>query len=176
MSATDAPRKPWGQEDKARLISFWNRLGSVFLISFVMERPMGSVQTEASRIGLKRRESVHSLHRKKWNDEAVAEFWSAVDSSVDAWSKIDILAVSEKTQRPIDVVATKLRERFSDEQTLKNSVYIPKDIEQRIARQRTAAGIDLNRGKSRMRECLCCTRMFLSEGAGNRLCLRCKAA
>ena len=51
----DIARRPWTDDDKKMLIVYWETIGSVSVISILLERPEGSVQTEASRINLPRR-------------------------------------------------------------------------------------------------------------------------
>lgn len=55
MTLQEIARRPWTESDKRDLIRFWDSVGSIFLISLLMDRPEGAIQTEASRLNLPRR-------------------------------------------------------------------------------------------------------------------------
>lgn len=176
MLTIETPRSDWLPEDETELARNWSKLGSVFLISCVMHRSRGSIQTQASRMGLPRRDLPQGRHRRKWTEEDTQSFWDIADRHTDGFGRVDILTIAEKAERPIDVVAARLTERFGTEDELRTKVVLPHDLYSRVALLRKKQGINPTRPKEGMRDCLRCEKPFHSAGVHNRLCLKCHAA
>jgi Zn finger protein HypA/HybF involved in hydrogenase expression len=175
-------RRPWSESDKRRLIAYWDSIGSVVLISILLDRPEGSVQTEASRLNLPRRTEDRGRHRKKWSLEEADDLIRTVESCKEESGKIRIVEVARKIGRSIDAVISRLEDHYGSRDELKHSIVV---TEAEIAafsvspapRSTEAAGpnghID-SRKISMMRTCLSCQKPFWSTGAGNRICPKCK--
>jgi hypothetical protein len=170
-----APRPNWENPDKIRLSSLWGSLGSIFLISVIMKRPYGSVMTEASRIRLPKREMHSAQHRKKWTADAMEALWASVALNTLPDGLIDLLAVVDHTERPIDVVVGKIADREGiNRDQVKGLVWLPRDAERRVAKARKDAGIVDKSNSAEMRPCITCRKHFVSDWVGHRVCPRCK--
>lgn len=181
MSALDVARRTWSQEDKTKLIQYWGELGSIILIALILNRPEGSVQTEASRLNLPRRIEDGDNHRKKWTDADRETLQSAMNMFRTPDGKVRILEVSSVTGRSVDAITTLLaKEAGCSRDDLRPTLHIPDDVEdikKQIAKSRPVSvkPVTDTRKLTKMRNCLCCTLPFWSEGAGNRICPRCKS-
>lgn len=181
MSTPDLARRAWAEEDKKRLIEYWETLGSIILIALILDRPEGSVQTEASRLNLPRRIEDKGRHRKKWTDGEIDDLRSAMNLFKTPDGRIKIIEVATVTGRSIDAVATRIaREVGSTREELREAIYVPADVEE--IKKLTARNlvslkpvVTDSRKLMKMRDCLTCSRPFWSEGAHNRICPRCKS-
>lgn len=179
MSTADLARRTWSDDDKSLLIEYWPTLGSIVLIALLLDRPEGSVQTEASRLNLPRRIEEKGRHRKKWTDTEDKDLESALNIFRTADGRIRIIDVANITGRSIDAVATRILKNYSSREEMRAALYIPSDIEE-IKRQtaKQSSGIRTpttdSRKLKKMRNCLTCSKPFYSDGAHNRICPRCK--
>jgi len=180
MVTADLARRTWSEADKRLLIEYWATLGSILLIALLLDRPEGSVQTEASRLNLPRRVEEKGRHRKKWTDEEDADLQKALGIFKTSDDRIKIIDVANFLGRSIDAVATRISKEYSSRDEMRASLYIPDNIAEikRLTARPTgnarSAQTD-TRHKSMMRPCLTCSKPFWSEGAHNRICPRCKA-
>lgn len=183
MSSTSemASRAPWTQDDRRLLMEYWGELGSILLIALVMNRPEGSVQTEASRTQLPRRMEDKGKHRKKWSEQEISDLEAAVSIHTDNCGRIKIIEVANMVGRSIDAVATRLKKDYDSSEEFRDAIVIPKDLEE--IKRSVSSSADILRkpaaGDTRQtamtRTCLSCQKPFYSESAGNRICPRCKA-
>lgn len=180
MSTASLARQPWSEEDKRLLIEYWPTLGSIVLISILLDRPEGSVQTEASRRNLPRRVEEKGRHRKKWTESEEADLKSAIDIFRTPDGRIKIIDVANMTGRSIDAVASRILKDYSSREEMRAALYIPSDIEE-IKRQTAKQDGGIHqpvtdpRKVKKMRNCMTCSGPFHSDGAHNRICPRCKA-
>jgi hypothetical protein len=174
-------RRPWSESDKRRLIAYWDSIGNVVLISILLDRPEGSVQTEASRLNLPRRTEDRGRHRKKWSTDEAADLIRTSESCTDPKGRIRVVEVSNRVGRSIDAVISKLEEHFGSRENLKSRIVVTEtEIESfstvaaRHSPPPDAKGHIDTRKISMMRTCLSCRKPFWSTGAGNRICPKCK--
>ena len=176
-------RRPWTPDDKKLLIGYWGSIGSVAVISILLDRPEGSVQTEASRIGLPRRTEDRGRHRKKWTQTEFDELITIVEKCRTPEGRIRIVEVANRSGRSIDAVVSKLEEHLGSREGLKQTILVnAEEIEafadaQRKAKVISGDGINFDsRSEAKPRTCLTCRKPFYSSGAGNRICPKCKSA
>lgn len=180
MSTSDLARRAWSEDDKRLLIEYWDTLGSITLIALILDRPEGSVQTEASRLNLPRRLEDKGRHRKKWTEGEIGDLMAAVNMFRTSEGRIRIIDVANVTGRSIDAVASRLSKDYPSREALREVLFIPSDVEEikKLAARQTVSlrpqATD-SRKLTKMRNCLTCTRPFWSEGAHNRICPRCKS-
>ncbi|AOG03119.1 hypothetical protein [Bosea sp. RAC05] len=177
MTVLETTRRPWTETDKRDLMRFWESIGSIFLISVLMERPEGAIQTEASRLNLPRRAEDKGHHRKKWTAEEDRRLDDAVNLCRDDDGRIRITEVADTIGRSVDAVASKLVEKFESSRAMRDAIVIPQaDLlaKAEAAAARPKATSD-RRSMAMIRRCLCCERPFNSSGAGNRICKRCRS-
>ncbi len=140
-----------------------------------MRRPYGSVMTQASRKQLPKRQMSSAQHRKKWTQAAYDALWASVARNTTADGLVDLMKVVDDTQRPVDVIVGKLAERRGiTKDQVKSIVWLPMDIERRMAKARLDAGLR-TQNTAKLRKCIHCQKMFHSEWIGNRRCIRCKS-
>lgn len=177
MTLLETTRRPWTESDKRNLIRFWDSIGSIFLISMLMERPEGAIQTEASRLNLPRRSEDKGRHRKKWTPDENTRLDDAVEGCRDDDGRIRIIDVADSVGRSVDAVASKLVEQYDSSQAFREAIVIP--VAALIAKSEAAAAMPKpavdRRNMAMIRRCLCCERPFNSSGAGNRICKRCRS-
>lgn len=167
----DLTRRPWTDADDRRLIDLWPRIGSIVLIALDLERSSSSVQTRASRLGLPRRTEGNERHRRKWTREDVER----LESSVAKWTgdddSVPICEIADEVGRSIDAVAARLSEALGGEDVLFSRIKVTKRLLKPAPKPKQEAD---PRKVGRRRPCMCCQRVFWSEGAHNRLCASCK--
>lgn len=176
MASAETSRRPWSEDDKRRLIGYWDSLGSIFLIALLLDRPEGSVQTEASRLNLPRRSEDKGRHRKKWTEREFTELRDASTACRTEDGRIKIIEVAERVGRSVDAVASRLAEEYENRSQLREMIYVPESaLLQKAAAQPAKVGpLGDTRKQPKVRVCLSCTTPFYSEGAHNRICKRCK--
>jgi len=170
----DLRRRPWTDGDNRRLIDLWPRVGSIVLIALELERSSSSVQTQASRLGLPRRTEGNERHRRKWTPDDIAKLDQSVANRTDKDGSIPICEIAEDVGRSIDAVASKLAETMGGEEHLFPLIKVTESKLQALAVKKPEKGID-PRKIGKKRPCLCCSKIFWSEGAHNRLCFSCKS-
>ena len=180
MSLPDLARRAWSEDDKHLLIKYWDSLGSITLIALILNRPEGSVQTEASRLNLPRRLEDKGRHRKKWTESEVDDLNSAVNMFRTPDGRIRIIDVANVTGRSIDAVASRLAKDYGSREELRSAIYVPDNVEEIIKSavrqtQNLRPVVTDSRKLTKMRNCLTCSNPFWSEGAHNRICNRCKS-
>lgn len=175
MPVPDTSRRPWTEHDKRRLIHYWESLGSIFLIALLLERPEGSVQTEASRLNLPRRAEDKGRHRKKWTAEEHDELKAAARDCRTPDGRIRIMDVADRVGRSVDAVASRLADEYENRSELRESIYVPESVLERMVAAKPAPAPDADpRRTPKVRHCMTCEKLFFSEGAHNRICPRCK--
>lgn len=167
----DLRRRPWADADNRALIDLWPRVGSIVLIALELERSSSSVQTQASRLGLPRRTEGNERHRRKWTAEDVEKLESSVARRTGDDGSIPICEIADDVGRSIDAVAAKLAESMGGEEALFSQIKVTK--RRFYAAPVAKADVD-PRKVGKKRPCLCCQKVFWSEGAHNRLCASCK--
>jgi len=173
MVLADGSRRPWRDSDKTDLVRYWEAIGSIFLISLLMDRPEGAIQTEASRLSLPRRNEDKGCHRKKWTDDENVRLDDAVAKCRTPDGKIRITEVADIIGRSVDAVASKLSERFESGQDLRDTIIIPEDDLRARAAAIKSKAPSASGKKSGIRKCICCQKPFNSSWIGNRVCKRC---
>lgn len=182
-----AKRKSWTEEETKLLIENWDSIGSLTLFSLLLKRSASSIQTQASRIGLPRRNEKLQKHRRRWHSDDEALLNKVLDEETDDSGKIRIDRVANKIDRTIDAVIAKLIDEYYDEDELLNKIYIPDTAFQKLLHKKPIQEepieinprtgqkkIGDNRNTSKMRTCLTCRKPFWSDGAHNRICDKCK--
>lgn len=180
MTQIEAIRRPWSSDDKRKLIEYWAKFGSITVISILLNRPEGSVQTEASRLDLPRRSEEGDRHRKKWTTEEIALLERSVDDCTDAEGRIRIVDVANHTGRSIDAVAARLQKTLGKD-VFRDAIVLPDDLDSIVIPDKPAGApgapvvpID-SRKLHKMRDCMCCRNPFYSEGAHHRICKKCRS-
>lgn len=185
VPATDTERRPWSDPDKHRLIGLWEKVGSVVLIAILMDRPVGSVQTEASRLQLPRRAEDKDHQRRKWTSEQDDTLLDTVEECRDTDGRIRIIDVSDRVRRSIDAIVNHLAEMEGKRSLNLRSTFSASEAEIMRFGQRqsernapTCEAVPGGRIDSRlvekMRKCMPCGKPFWSKSAGNRICPKCK--
>jgi len=171
----DLRRRPWTDADNRALIDLWPRVGSIVLIALELERSSSSVQTQASRLGLPRRTEGNERHRRKWTAEDVAALESSVAARTCDDGTVPICEIAEDVGRSIDAVSAKLAESMGGEEALFAVIKVTKRKYAAVPAepQKNGPGVD-PRKVGKKRPCMCCGKIFWSEGAHNRLCASCK--
>ncbi len=175
-------RKNWEKSESETLIKLWDEIGSIVVLSIILNRSTSSVQTHASRLSLPRRKDSQQRHRRRWSRTEDRLLSAAIAKHTDG-GKIKIYDVATDLNRSVDAIATKLQEEYTSEEDLFAAIHIPEEIlakknvgsKQRDQKAYAGPGmVQDNRQKSRMRDCLTCQSPFWSEGAHNRICDKCK--
>lgn len=180
-------RKSWSNDETKLLIESWDSVGSITLLSLILKRSPSSIQTQASRIGLPRRNEQLQRHRRRWQEEEEVLLNRVLEEETDSNGKIRIDKIASKLDRTVDAVIAKLADDFYDAETLLKKIYIPDSKIEKLLRKDNAPVEDIKidpltgkkqiedtRRSSKMRKCLTCTKPFWSEGAHNRVCDKCK--
>lgn len=191
----DKARRPWTTKEDETLIKQWDALGSITLISLLLDRSPSSVQTRASRLSLPRRVEENNKHRNRWKKDEEIRLKKFMNEYEDKGKKIPILDLSNKMNRGVDAIAAKLVEIYGHDNVLprinipptpptdaskketnsppSDSVdySIPEDKSQYKATYKKA---QQNNPNSKMRKCLSCIKPFWSEGPQVRICNKCR--
>ena len=171
----DFRRRDWEDAHIQQLVDMWPRVMSIVLIALELGRSTSSVQTMASRKGLPRRIEGNERHRRKWTADDVALLKDSLVANTDADGRVLICEIAEAMGRSIDAVASKLTEleEFGSEKALFGRIKVTRRNFAPAPMMKAAAGGD-PRNQGKKRPCLCCNKIFWSEGVGNRLCQSCK--
>ena len=182
-------RKSWSNQETQLLIESWDSVGSITLLSLILKRSPSSIQTQASRIGLPRRNEQLQRHRRRWQSEEEVLLQKILKDETDSKGKIRIDNIASKLNRTVDAIIAKLADDFYDAETLIEKIYIPNSKLEKLLKKedkpKKLLEIDPKTGKraiedtrqsSKMRKCLTCTKPFWSSGAHNRVCDKCKKA
>lgn len=181
MSTADLARRTWSEADKRLLIEYWSALGSILLIALLLDRPEGSVQTEASRLNLPRRTEEKGRHRKKWTEDEERDLQTAINIFRTTEGRIRIIEVANFIGRSIDAVASRILRDYESRDEMRGALFIPDDVDEikrltaRSSGSPRPAQTTDTRKQQRMRDCLTCSKPFWSDGAHNRICPRCKS-
>jgi hypothetical protein len=180
-------RKTWTKDETGRLISLWDEIASITVLSILMERSTSSIQTQASRIGLPRRSEHLKRHRRRWSRSEEKLFERSFEDAKYPDGRIDIYEIASDLNRSVDAVAAKIQEKFTDEPTMLSLLVIPDEIKEKIKiasqENKKENKVYKKRGEIKdlryyeiMRDCLSCRNPFWSVGAHNRVCDKCKKA
>ena len=187
---TAKTRKPWTDEETTMLIEAWDVIGSITLLSVLLNRSRSSIQTQASRVGLPRRTENLQRHRRRWSEDEELDLQVCINKNTNQQGKIRIDRVALEMDRSVDAIIYKLTEEFGGQQEILKRIYIPNEklqkliepdavfiepeveIDPRTGRKK----VEDTRSKARMRNCLTCQKPFYSEGAHNRICDKCTRA
>lgn len=170
----DLRRRPWTDADNRKLIDLWPRVGSIILIAIDLERSSSSVQTQASRLGLPRRAEGNERHRRKWTPEDLQDLELSVAKRTKFNGEIPICKIADDIGRSIDAVGSKLAETMGGEEELFALIDLSDIKVHSLITKKVDKDVD-PRKVGKKRPCLCCRKIFWSEGAHNRLCSSCKA-
>ncbi len=169
---SDSRRRLWDEEATNALIEMWPRVSSIVLIALELNRTTSSVQTQASRKGLPRRNEANERHRRKWTPEDLRLLEATLDRHTNAKGEIYICEIAEDMKRSIDAVAAKLVEMFGSEEELFPKLKVTVDIGNPV--KVPAVRSVSRKNEPGTRHCITCRRSFWSEGWGNRICQPCK--
>lgn len=169
---SDSRRKPWDAEATNALIDMWEVVSSIVLIALALDRTTSSVQTQASRRGLPRRNEANERHRRKWTPEDLKLLDKTVDRHTNENGEIFICEIADDMKRSIDAVVEKLKEIYGSEEELFPKLKVTAVIGG-ASSSAQKKNID-TRKLAKTRECMTCRRPFWSEGAHNRICQPCK--
>ena len=160
-------RQRWDNKDIDRLLHLWNTFGSIMLIAAIMGRKPSSIQTQASRRQLPRRDSMPG-HRRRWTDSE-DDVLSDVCMKIHRSENIDILAVSKELERSIDAIINRLNQVHDiSMEDIIPCIIIPtqEDLLQSGIRPKTQT--------KPMPTCPLCLKKFVPTSAFNRVCSHCK--
>ncbi len=184
--ASSVTRKTWSEEETELLIRLWDDVASIVVLSILLERSTSSVQTQASRIGLPRRQEHLKRHRRRWSRSEEKLFEDSLMAASYPDGRVDIYEIAKDLNRSVDAIAAKLQERYDTEADLLAILEIPDEVRDKYdsaGKGGSSAGayklrgeIPDNRYQEKMRKCLVCSSPFWSEGAHNRICDKCKRA
>lgn len=169
---SDSTRRAWDAEDNEALISMWDRVSSIVLIALELDRTTSSVQTQASRRGLPRRNEANERHRRKWTPEDLRLLEATLDRHTDEDGVIYICEIADDMKRSIDAVTSKIAEMFGGEEELFPKLKVTRVIAEAV-KVTLPKNVD-QRKIPKTRPCMTCERPFWSEGAHNRICQPCK--
>jgi hypothetical protein len=177
---TGINRKSWGDEENKQLIQYWPTIGSVVLISLMMNRTPSSVQTQASRLGLPIREEQRSKHRRRWTENEDITLSNGVKKILTS-KNYNIKELSDLMQRSVDAVVSRIIEVHGRNSTIikmLSTPLVPEKEEltlamEKMSKQSSKKSGDITK-QGKMRQCRMCLRSFWSEWNGNRICLTCK--
>lgn len=185
MTAT-VQRKTWSSDETELLIKLWDEIGSIVVLSILLNRSTSSVQTQASRIGLPRRSEHTNRHRRRWSRSEESLFQESLADATFADGRIDIYEIAQDLNRSVDAIAAKLQENYNSEPELLAALEIPDDVRDKVKEAKTLGSTEKRyklkgeikdtRYSEKMRNCLMCSSPFWSEGAHNRVCDKCKRA
>lgn len=185
----DVNRRPWTDAENKILIRRWDSVGSIVLISILLERSPSSVQTHASRLGLPRRREQGSNHRRRWTRDDERTLQELVAAEEAKGNRIPITSFARKMNRSVDALAARLIERYGEQELLSRIILPDEDGPSGAVNGTSAAEADVQgdgfqgstvrearktNPKAKMRKCLCCTKSFWSEGPQVRICNPCK--
>lgn len=178
----DSRRRPWTEEDSKALMDYWDTLGSVFLISLATNRSRSSVQTQASRLGLGARPDAEpGRHRRRWRAEDDQLLADALAAATRPDGTIPVQALARSTGRNIDAIVARLEARYGADSDIIGRLVSEVDLQTVCKVPRTQLTDQSETPRQRRKgnqpgddKCLCCGRIFQSEGPGNRICARCK--
>lgn len=173
---SEQKRRPWSDKETTDLISYWDTVGSIVLISMILGRSQSSVQTQASRIGLPRRSKSGGKHRRRWtpdDENTLANVVKEYDGR-----EIPITDIADRLDRSIDAVAVKLADMLGGPaflvKRLETAALMQKSAASGAAAERSAAARRSANPNAKTRKCLCCGKPFWSEGVGHRICNKCR--
>lgn len=171
----DFSRRTWEDADTQSLLDMWPRVMSIVLIALELKRSTSSVQTQASRKNLPRRTEGNERHRRKWTPEDIQSLKDSLVENTEADGQVLICEIADEVGRSIDAVAAKLQEfdDFGSEEALFERIKVTRKSFGVTVPSVPVKGED-TRKMGKKRPCLCCTKIFWSEGAHNRLCSNCK--
>ena len=181
-------RKPWTNEETEALIRAWDDIGSIILLSILLGRSTSSVQTQASRISLPRRNEKTQRHRRRWSRVEERMLQRTLEDYTTEHGRVRIYDVAKVLNRSVDAIAAKLIDKYGSEEDLIKNIEIPPHIQEKLDSAFTdetdrndqayaqRGEIKDTRTNAKRRNCLTCQTPFWSEGAHNRICDKCKRA
>lgn len=169
---SDSRRRLWDVQDTNALIEMWDLTSSIVLIALELNRTTSSVQTQASRRGLPRRNEANERHRRKWTPEDLRLLETTLDKHTNDKGEIFICEIAEDMKRSIDAVSAKLVEIIGPEEEIFPKLKVTARIGGNAPKQppkKSAKRLNL----PDTRDCITCRRPFWSEGWHNRICGPC---
>jgi len=170
---SDSRRRLWDVQDSNALIDMWPRVSSIVLIALELNRTTSSVQTQASRRGLPRRNEANERHRRKWTPEDLRLLEQTLDKHTNADGEIYICEIAEEMKRSIDAVSAKLVEILGPEEEIFPKYKVTAQIGGDAVKPNPLKP-SKRKNEPGTRNCMTCRRPFWSEGWGNRICQPCK--
>lgn len=169
-------RRPWLDADNKVLISLWERVGSISLISIIMGRSKSSIQTQASRLGLPQRDDFSSNHRHRWSESDDRALEVHLKKFTGSDGKIEIQGLARAMERSVDAIISRLESWYENDPELLSRLVIP-DV--RMDDDESTGFVDEAKkkrsgSKAGKRYCLRCRKTFWSAGEHNRVCINCK--
>lgn len=166
-------RRTWYEADNQKLIELWYSVGSVALISIMMQRSQSSIQTQASRLNLPARIEQCDKHRRKWTDEDDSRLNALTKTHILPNGNVCIQSISKSIERSVDAVIARLAFLHGEDSAIiQGLISTPTDtIKQKPSTEKTnqeaASG-------GKIKKCLKCRKSFHSEGKHNWICPTCK--
>jgi hypothetical protein len=170
---SDSRRRLWNEEATNALIEMWPRVSSIVLIALELNRTTSSVQTQASRRGLPRRNEANERHRRKWTPEDLRLLEVTLDKHTNRNGDIYICEIAEDMKRSIDAVSAKLVEILGPEEEIFPKYKVTAETGTVVAKLNPLKPAK-RKNEPGTRDCMTCRRPFWSEGWGNRICQPCK--
>ncbi|SOC27143.1 hypothetical protein SAMN05428964_105289 [Thalassospira xiamenensis] len=187
-------RRQWLNADDTTLIALWEQIGSVSLISRMMQRTTSSVQTRASRLGLPPRDEKRGRHRRRWDPQDDVVLDELLVSERNSLGRINIHAIAAKTSRSIDAVVARIVTRHGEDTSILDAFELPAlpDPSEEPRKTDTAPAPHVcgtgcacggqpaspHRSKPKntagRKTCLRCGSSFYSKGNHNWICNSCK--
>lgn len=165
--------RPWIEPERRRLIRLWPLVPSCALIAIELNRSMRSVQSQASRMGLPRRNNEIEKSRAQWTISEFIKLAHCLTNHIDADNKIHIVNVANEMNRSVDKVIGKLIKFVGDEKKVLSLLYSPLNMH---PADRLKAKFCDDRKLAKARKCLTCQKQFWSIGSHNKICEPCKEA
>ena len=162
---------PWVEADRVRLIRLWSIVPSIALIAIQMNRSIASVQSQASRLGLPRRNNKIGKSYNRWTESEYDKLLKCLVKHTDSHNKVHIVPLADELNRSIDTIISKLIEEFDSEEEVLRACHV--SINENQSPEHKSKFFD-DRKLAKPRKCMTCQLQFWSEGAHNRICARCK--
>ena len=165
-------------------------LAALHYFSIILNRSPSSIQTQASRVGLPRRNETLQRHRRRWSEDEELDLQVITNKHTDMNGKIRIDRIASEMDRSVDAIVAKLAIEFDGHNELIKRIYIPNAKIQKLIEPNVEyvqeekeidpmtghARIEDTRSQAKMRKCITCRKPFYSEGAHNRIYEKCTKA
>lgn len=165
-------RMSWSAQEILNFRNLWEIFQSLVIIAIVLSRTLSSVRVQASRLGFPRRVHQEGKRISKWTKEELQLLQDELHKFKDKQGRILIVELANHLNRGVDAVFYKIAPLYSTEDEALKNLNISGAVKEAFKAVCRKSADDRNAPK--MRDCLTCQTPFWSEGAGNRMCNKCK--